>query len=199
MRYLVIGLALATVSSAAVAAPMSNCKIRASHNHIGVEAKGRFVDVGYEQATMESSTHAGSAVLSIFTLGITPVSGKAYAVFDGAHSEVQVKDRKLVIVDLDAELGSKPQGQIKLVKLNVAKKNRSIAVAEASESLVHSSSKDDYPPKAVIPITFKQVEKSCLLDGRKVSEYKAVPVKPLAPGEYAIAYNHQLFYPFGVK
>lgn len=186
-------------AAASASTPDGQCKIRASYNHIGIEDGGRFVDVGYQEASEESSVHTGSAILSVVTLGLTPVSGKTYAVLEGAHSDVRVKARRPAIVDLDAELGSKPGDSIRLVKLNVSDTNRSIPVTEASESLITSHEKTAFPSEMVMPLTFEPIEKACLLDGRKVSEYRAVPIQPLEPGEYAIAYGNALYYPFGVE
>lgn len=182
----------------AAPSPGGECRFRASYNHIGIEDGNRFMDVGFQQATGESNINAGSAVLNLFTLGLAPVSGKAYAVIDGDRSKVRVKNPTPVFWDLNADRGLNPDDLIKLIRLTPARDKRMIAIGEASESLFTSNEKNAFPPEAVIALRFEQTVAECMLEGKKMSVYKAMPIQALDPGEYAIAYGDQSYYSFGV-
>jgi hypothetical protein len=178
--------------------PGGQCVFRSSYNHIGIEDGARFLDVGFQQASLESSISAGSAVLNLFTAGLTPVSGKSYAVIDGARAEHRVRERKPVFVDLNADRGLRPGDLIKLVRFDVVKDKRTVPVAEASESLFTSDEKIAFPSEKLVPLRFEMTVRDCQLEGKAMSVYKATLVEPLVPGEYAIAYGEGSYYAFGI-
>jgi hypothetical protein len=140
---------------------------------------------------MTPTSKTNSATRAIPYVGIF-MKGKTYAVFNGSHSDIRT-DSSSPEFEIGISSDLKISDAVYMVRLETSKKTRRSEVMRMGDLGGSTGARK----KDLIPIMIKELpERMPPVFG--ITFYRITPAARIAPGEYALVVNGNLFYDFGV-
>ena len=139
---------------------------------------------------MTPTSKTNNAVRAIPYVGIF-MKGKTYAVFNGPRSEIRTGNPTPEF-ELGISSDLKISDAVYLIKLDPQKSTRRSEVERMGDLGGSSGTRK----KDMIPISIQEIDRKPPIFG--ISFYRIKPNAAIAPGEYALVLNGNLFYDFGV-